>query len=143
MAKKKGNGVRGLGAIPNILNDRFYCKKCSECEKSVCAAWPIVPGWCTQESPGKAAKKACHMKAIDFPPYSPDLNPLDYFLWNDVLSRMDRNEPKQVEGKAAYAKRLRLTALRTSPVKVTKALEGMKVRIKQIWEADGGDIERD
>ena len=92
---------------------------------------------------GKRAKKECRINAIEFPRYSPDLNPLDYSLWDNILDRMDRTAPKGPESKAAYAKRLRRTALRTSRRAIAKAVRGMKKRIHAVYDAKGGDIDID
>ena len=65
-----------------------------------------------KSSKGMAAKADLGIKAVPSPPYSPDLNPLDYFVWDEIERRMLVNAPREVETVAAYKKRLRLTALR-------------------------------
>ena len=77
------------------------------------------------------------------PAYSPDLNPLDFSLWEEVQKRMLDRAPKNVETVAAYKKRLRLTALRLPSTIVTKAVEAMPGRMKDIVEAKGYSIKRD
>ena len=72
------------------------------------------------------------------------LNPLDYFLWNDVEKRMARSAPKTAyETLVKFKERLRRTALATSPNLIRKAMLHMKKRIAAIYDAQGGDIEID
>ena len=56
---------------------------------------------------------------------------------------MMANAPTGRETKAAYMKRLRLTALRTPSSVVLSMIKNMKFRAKKIWEADGGHIKDD
>lgn len=48
---------------------------------------------------GYKSRKATEVKdelgirAMDFPRYSPDLNPMDFFLWEEVERRMAKNAP--------------------------------------------------
>ena len=56
------------------------------------------------------AKGALNITAIQFPRYSPDLNPMDYFLWQEVEKRMAKNAPKRLESVQAFKARLRRTA---------------------------------
>ena len=56
---------------------------------------------------------------------------------------MPDRAPKKVETVAAYKKRLRLTALCLPTAIVTKAVEAMPGRMKDIVEAKGYSIKRD
>ena len=49
-----------------------------------------------------AAKKTLGIEALTFPRYSPDLNPLDFFLWKEVEDRMEKNRPRGRETVTAY-----------------------------------------
>ena len=49
-----------------------------------------------------AAKANLGVEAMTFPRYSPDLNPLDYFLWHEVEERMAKNSPGGRESVADY-----------------------------------------
>ena len=91
----------------------------------------------------KAAKKKLNIKTLDLPPYSPDLNPLDFSLWKDIENRVSQKKIVGTEKRADFVKRLRLTALRTPKETVRKAMNGMKDRIKEVIEAKGGNIKRD
>ena len=35
-----------------------------------------------------AAKRALHIKTLEWPRYSPDLHPLDYSLWEQIRARV-------------------------------------------------------
>ena len=94
---------------------------------------------------GKAieAKKELGIQPIQFPRYSPDLNPLDFFLWSDIQVRLDATAPRGKESRDKYKERLRRAALATSPALIKKALEGIKERVAAVHAAGGADIPRD
>lgn len=96
-----------------------------------------------KSSKGLKAKKESGIKTIDLPRYSPDLNPLDYSIWSLIEERVTKRAPAGSETKASYLKRLRLTALRLPSRLVTKAVMGMKSRIKAVHQAGGKDIKKD
>jgi len=83
------------------------------------------------------------IKPITFPRYSPDLNPLDFFLWAEVERRMAQHGFPKGEGKQAYLERLRRTAKAIPKPVIRKALMQMKRRAKAIADARGGDIALD
>ena len=41
-----------------------------------------------KSSKAKAVKKLLKYKIVSLPRYSPDLNPMDFFLWADIEKRM-------------------------------------------------------
>ena len=92
---------------------------------------------------GKKTKVELNIEAVPMPAYSPDLNPLDYTLWEEILGRMQNNTPKNIESVAAYKKRLRLTALRLPSRVVTKAVGAMPKRMASIVAARGYSIKDD
>lgn len=92
---------------------------------------------------GKAAKRLAHIKTVNWPRYSPDLNPLDFSLWANIGARMDASAPKGKESILAFKKRLRRTALRTPKAAVRKMVAAIKGKAKAIFEAKGGDIGSD
>jgi hypothetical protein len=92
---------------------------------------------------GKAAKRDVKIRTVRWPRYSPDLNPLDFSLWENVSERMKTSDPKGRESVSHFKSRLRRTALRTSPVAVRKMVASMRSRARAIYEADGNDIARD
>lgn len=96
-----------------------------------------------KSSKGVKAKKASGIVPIEFPKYSPDLNPMDFFLWADIERRMVRTAPTGDESVKAFQKRLRRTALRTSRVLIEKAVDSIKKRAAAIYKAKGWHIARD
>ena len=91
----------------------------------------------------KAAKRDLKIEAIPFPAYSPDLNPLDFSIWNEIKQRMLRSTPTKLESVTAYKARLRRTALRLPKAFVRKAVLSMPKRIQAIIKAKGQNIPRD
>lgn len=92
----------------------------------------------------KRAKKQLGIRVVSLPPYSPDLNPCDFFLWNSIESRMQKCDPKSAgETVEQYKKRLRKIALATPPRVLGKAVASIKKRAHAIYNADGGNIRFD
>lgn len=91
----------------------------------------------------KEVKRGLSIKSIDFPRYSPDLNPLDYFLWNEVGHQMAQQSAPPRESVEAYKARLRKTALAIHPSVVSAAVAQMKSRAAEVVEAGGGRIRSD
>ena len=84
----------------------------------------------------KAKKELC-IDAMSFPRYSPDLNPMDYFVWEEVEARMTKNKPKKLESVDVFKKRLRRTALGIPESVIRKGVKNMKKRIQNCYENDG------
>ncbi len=91
----------------------------------------------------KTAKRETNIKALVFPRYSPDINPLDFSIWHAVEAKMMASTPKKIETVAEYKKRLRLTALRLPRAEVTKAVGKMSSKIRELKDARGGNIPSD
>ena len=91
----------------------------------------------------KKAKRKLKIEALPSPPYSPDLNPLDFSIWAAINSRMAAKTPKKLETAKAYKARLRRTALRLPKSVVRKAILSMPKRIKQVIASEGKNIPRD
>ena len=87
-------------------------------------------------------KKKLGMHPIEFPPYSPDLNPLDFSIWAAIAARMDAKQPPQ-ESVAAYKLRLRRTALALPESVVKKAVMDIPVRAALVVKEQGGHIDKD
>ena len=87
-------------------------------------------------------KQALRISPIEYPPYSPDLNPLDFFLWNEVERRMNQ---RVIAGETMtrYKARLSRTAKSIPADVIEKALADIRVRAQQVIDADGGDIQKD
>lgn len=95
-----------------------------------------------KSSRGMRGKAASKVKTIDQPAYSPDLNPLDFSLWAAVHKKTLDARPK-AETKHSYKARLRKVALQMPRPFVRKAVQNIKKRAQQIFDAEGYDIPRD
>ena len=96
---------------------------------------------------GEAAKRAAKIITDDLPKRSPDLNVLDYRLWSEINRRMRRQETSfsrsRRETKEQYLLRLRNTAMALPRTYVTKAVEEMHRRVRDIKGSEGGYIKND
>ena len=88
------------------------------------------------------AKRDLGIQAMQFPRYSPDLNPLDFYLWDAIERRMRaaKTAPMSV---AAYKARLRRVAMSIPEAEIREAVLSIKARAKAVYDAKGGDIARD
>ena len=87
-----------------------------------------------------AAKGESRITAVSLPRYSPDLNPLDFFLWSEVERRMAKHDPKPKETMTQFKARLRRTAMGIPSSLIAKAIANMKKRAQAIFDAKGHDI---
>ena len=88
-------------------------------------------------------RKSLKMTAVPFPKYSPDLNPLDYFVWAEVNRHMESKPVPANESQTAYKNRLRRTALGI-PASTIRAYVGkMKAKAAEVVERKGGRIPSD
>ena len=92
---------------------------------------------------GKKAKAELGIDAIPMPVFSPDLNPLDYCLWEEISRRMVKGAPGRLETVQEYKKRLRRTALRLPTALVTRAVRAMPSRMRAVVHAKGHSIKAD
>ena len=98
---------------------------------------------------GYKSKRAIKAKAelgidpIQFPTYSPDLNPLDFALWDEVERRMNRSKASKNDSLEQFKARLRRTAMATPEDVVRKMLGDIKTRAQSIYDHDGGHIPKD
>lgn len=116
-------------------------KKCGTKDKYLMVEDNDPQGY--KSSIAKEMKKSLGIRTVPWPRYSPDLNPLDFGLWQNIEKRMLDTAPKGRETAAAYKKRLRRTALSTPTTLLRSMLESIRDRAKAVYEANGGDIVRD
>ena len=90
----------------------------------------------------KAVKRSKGIEPIEWPRYSPDLNPLDFYVWHEVEEKalQSLSGPTTM---VAYKKKLRRLALALPEAEVREAVESMRTRAKAVLDAAGGDIDRD
>jgi hypothetical protein len=73
-----------------------------------------------------------------WPPYSPDLNPCDYFLWGYLKDRVYRNNPTSLEQLEAEI----IREMRDIPAGVYElVVRNFINRLERVIEADGGHFE--
>ena len=89
-----------------------------------------------------AAKAALGIEAVQFPRYSPDLNPLDFYLWSEVERRMAKKTTGR-ESLAQYKARLRRTAMAIPAKQIKAAVACIQTRAAMVVKAKGRDIPRD
>ena len=89
------------------------------------------------------AKADLGIEPIEFPTYSPDINPLDYALWAEVEARMQKGKAPRNETATAYKARLRRTAMAIPEKVIRKMLADMKPRVESIYKHKGGHIPKD
>ena len=90
-----------------------------------------------------ALRKALKMTVVAFPKYSPDLNPLDYFVWAEVNRRMGSQSPPANESQIAYKSRLRKTAMGIPASTIRAAVGKMKAKAAEVVKSKGGRIPSD
>lgn len=75
---------------------------------------------------------------IDWPPYSPDLNPLDFFLWGYLKDRIYRDRPKSLdELRKAIENEIRAI----SGDMLQRVIEGFEHRLRHVITAGGYHFE--
>ena len=89
------------------------------------------------------AKNALEIRPVALPTYSPDINPCDYALWDEVQRRVDSQPTPVSETVAEYKERLRKAALTIPKGTVRKLVASMKARTQDVYERKGGHIPRD
>ena len=96
---------------------------------------------------GKAAEVSYGLDILKQPKYRPDLQPLDFSLWNEIDSRMAKEEEAwpatKHESKVEFKARLKRTALGLDADVINKAMASMKRRTKELDEKNGAWIRGD
>ena len=90
-----------------------------------------------------ATKAALKIVPLEYPVYSPDMNPCDYALWDEVERSMAKQVTPDGEIVDGFKARLRRTAMGLPKAVVKKIVAGMKRRTGEIYAKNGGHIPRD
>ena len=99
---------------------------------------------CSGRARSRAAlRKGLKMTPVPFPKYSPDLNPLDYFVWAEVNKRMGSQSPPANESQTAYKNRLRRTAMGIPAPTIRAVVGKMKGKAAEVVKSKGGRIPSD
>ena len=79
------------------------------------------------------------LKPSDWPPNSPDLNPVDYGIWENLAERVYRTKIRNV----AHLRELILEKWEEIPQdQITRAIDEFRPRLKKVIEVEGKHIEQ-
>ena len=98
-------------------------------------------GW--KSTAARAAKASLKITPLEIPAYSPDMNPCDFALWDEVERRMAEQQTPDGETPDGFKARLRRTAKGIPKATVLKMVLAMKRRTQSIYENQGGHIPMD
>ena len=90
-------------------------------------------------------KEELNFFSLGLPPRSPDLNPLDFSIWGEVMRKLRSQEQgggKKKESKKAFVARLRRTVLGLDTTYLRKVMRSMKTRLRKCHEKNGGRFEK-
>ena len=90
-----------------------------------------------------AAKTEVGIEAMRFPRYSPDLNPLDFYVWSEIERRVLASPVERVESAKQYKARLRRVAMALPGESLQKAVAAVRKRAAAVVAARGGYVHRD
>ena len=77
-------------------------------------------------------------KPDEWPPNSPDLNPLDYYVWKALQQLVYQVE---IKGLAHLKRRIRWAWKRLSQEKINHSIDEFRKRLQLVVNANGGHIE--
>ena len=109
--------------------------------------WPVVDPRCGSRtrrwptSPKRPRQKECYdlyPSLIAPPPSSPDLKPLDYFIWSYVMNITNMTSHNT---KASLIATIRWVFAELPPALMEKACSQFRIHIEAVIEAEGGYIE--
>ena len=91
------------------------------------------------------AKAALKIQPMEFPTYSPDLNSLDFALWQEMQNRMAAaaQAAPNTESAETFKQRLCKTAMSIPESVARKMLANIKARAQSVYGMNGGHIPRD
>ena len=90
-----------------------------------------------------AAKQDAGIETLQFPRRSPDLNPCDFSLWEEIENRLAAQAAPRQETAQGFKARLRKTAMSIPEPVVRKMVQAIKGRAQSIYDHNGGHIPRD
>lgn len=76
---------------------------------------------------------------LDWPPYSPDLNPCDFFLWGNLKDKVYRHKPGTID-QLKEAIKLEVGSIDRATIK--RVVQGFEDRLHAIVETEGAHIEQ-
>ncbi|GBN28474.1 hypothetical protein AVEN_90995-1 [Araneus ventricosus] len=75
---------------------------------------------------------------IDWPPYSPDLNPCDSFLWGYIKDKVYAGNPQSIEDLKTAIQTV-IESIETSTLQ--RVMQNFALRLRHIIATDGRHIE--
>lgn len=96
----------------------------------------VATRWLNEHFPGRWI--GLRSTVQEFPPRSPDLTPLDFYLWGHLKNKVYATRPRS---EAELIARIRRACMEISPAEVRKAVQHLRKRIEQCIRNDGGLIE--
>lgn len=75
---------------------------------------------------------------FQWPPYSPDLNPCDFYLWGYLKSKVYANNPQNI---ADLMHNICVECEKIDEATLHRVIQGFKKRLEQVKKAGGGHIE--
>ena len=91
----------------------------------------------------KGTKAAHRLRTLDQPPFSPDLNPIDFSIWQAIEKKALANAPPGKESAVSFKARLRRIAMHLSREAVSQAVTSIRKRAEAIFQAGGNHISLD
>ena len=86
---------------------------------------------------GIAAKARAKIYAQTLPPRTPSLMPLDYSLWEKIVTKLLDTAPRGKETRAAFLERLKKVATTLPKGTVKKAIGRMRANVKALVDSNG------
>ena len=77
-------------------------------------------------------------KGIDWPPYSPDLNPLDFFLWGTLKDRIYSDRPTTI---ADLKNRISKEIREIPSAMLARTVESFEARLRHVIASEGSHFE--
>lgn len=96
----------------------------------------VARGWLEDNFPGRWI--GLRSQVHEFPPRSPDLTPLDFYLWGRLKNIVYKNRPRSQD---ELMIRIRQACLEITPAEIRKVIRHVRKRIEQCIRNDGGYIE--
>jgi hypothetical protein len=81
---------------------------------------------------------AVHWSKMVWPPYSPDLNPLDYGIWGVMQTKVNATSH---ENKSALTRTIRREWNQLSDAMIWRTCHAFRLRLEKVVAADGGYID--
>lgn len=97
----------------------------------------IVRTWLNQNFPGRWIGRSSPL--IAWPPRSPDLTPLDFYLWGTLKSKVYKSRP---QNRQELCDRITLACQEISREELRNVVRNNRERIDKCIEVEGGLVER-